>query len=93
MDKKDILEVKDRRSLLKGLVAGSAVVVGGNKALPEQWSKPLTNAVLLPAHAATTGDFEQGDKYSAGGDGYGTDYVVPILMQNQQGLCTVTTRP
>ena len=43
-------EVKDRRALLKGIAAGSAVV-GGAKALPERWSKPLTDSVVIPSHA------------------------------------------
>ena len=51
-------ETKDRRALLKGIVAGSAVV-GGTKALPQEWSKPLTDSVLLPGHAATT--YTEGD--------------------------------
>ena len=69
--------VKSRRDLIKGIVAGSAVV-GGSKALPENWSKPLTSSVVLPAHAivsTTVGDttFEYGD-YEGGSseyDGYG----------------------
>ena len=64
-------EIKDRRALLKGIVAGSAVV-GGTKALPEQWSKPLTDSVMLPGHARTTGDWNYGDwesqDYSADDD-------------------------
>ena len=53
--KKDIKDVKsnavtDRRALLKGLIAGSAVVTG-SKALPETWVKPITDAVVLPGHA------------------------------------------
>ena len=62
-------EVRDRRALLKGIVAGSAVV-GGAKTLPEQWSKPLTDSVVLPGHARTTGDYNLGD-YSEENDGYG----------------------
>ena len=69
-------ENKDRRAVLKGIAAGSAVI-GGSKALPEQWSKPLTDSVLLPAHAvvsATSGDttFVYGDYAGASSeyDGY-----------------------
>ena len=61
-------ETKDRRDLLKGLVAGSAVVAG-SKSLPDTWSKPLTDAVILPGHASTTaprGGYSLGDEY--GGD-------------------------
>lgn len=42
-----------RRKLLKSIAAGSGAVVAG-KSLPESWSKPVVNSVLLPAHAETT---------------------------------------
>ena len=80
--KKDIKDVKsnevsDRRALLKVLVAGSAVVTGF-KALPESWSKPLTQSVMLPAHAQSTAaaDFDyvayvnDGEEDQEGDDGY-----------------------
>lgn len=44
-----------RRKLLKSLAAGSGAVVAG-KGIPESWSKPVINSVMLPAHAATTDD-------------------------------------
>lgn len=42
-----------RRSLLKSIAAGSGAIVAG-KSLPESWSKPVVDAVILPAHAETT---------------------------------------
>ena len=48
MNKNDI-----RRKLLKSIAAGSGAVVAG-KSLPESWSKPVIDPVMLPAHAATT---------------------------------------
>jgi len=48
-----------RRQALKTLAAGSSVVVAG-KALPESWTRPVINAVMLPAHAATTDDTGSG---------------------------------
>jgi len=42
-----------RRKLLKSIVAGSGTVVAG-KSLPESWSKPVIDSVVLPAHAVTT---------------------------------------
>ena len=42
-----------RRNVLKSIAAGSSAVAVG-KALPERWSKPVVDAVLLPAHAETT---------------------------------------
>ena len=53
MQKSKSTDTKTRRELLRSLVAGSAVV-GGNKLLPETWSKPLTDSILLPSHALTT---------------------------------------
>lgn len=44
-----------RRKLLKSIAAGSGAVVAG-KSLPESWSKPIVDSVMLPAHAATTDD-------------------------------------
>ena len=42
-----------RRKLLLSIAAGSGAVVAG-RSLPETWTKPLVNSVLLPAHASTT---------------------------------------
>lgn len=49
-----------RRRLLKALTAGGAGAVAV-KTLPEQWTKPVVDAVMLPAHAqATAGRFQGG---------------------------------
>ncbi len=42
-----------RRKLLKSIAAGSGAVVAG-KSLPESWSKPVINSIVLPSHAALT---------------------------------------
>jgi len=43
-----------RRKVLKSAaLAGSAVFIS-SKALPNKWSKPVIEAVVLPAHAQTT---------------------------------------
>ena len=42
-----------RRKLLKSIAAGSGAVVAG-KSLPESWTKPMVDSVLLPSHAETT---------------------------------------
>lgn len=44
---------ESRRKLLKSIAAGSGAVVVG-KSLPESWSKPVVDSVLLPAHAETS---------------------------------------
>lgn len=43
-----------RRRLLKGIAVGGGAIAG-LKALPEQWSRPVVNSVLLPVHAQTSG--------------------------------------
>ena len=42
-----------RRKLLKGIAAGSGAVIAG-KTLPESWSRPVIDSVMLPAHAQTS---------------------------------------
>lgn len=42
-----------RRNLLKSIAAGSGAVIAG-KSLPEKWSRPVVDSVLLPAHALTS---------------------------------------
>lgn len=49
-----------RRKLLKTIAAGSGAVVAG-KSLPESWSKPVVDSVMLPAHAATSPSPPPGD--------------------------------
>ena len=43
-----------RRKLLKSLAAGGGVVVA-TKVIPTQWSKPVIDSLLLPAHANASG--------------------------------------
>ena len=43
-----------RRKLLKSIAAGSGAVIAG-KSLPGSWSRPVVDAVTLPAHAQTSG--------------------------------------
>ena len=42
-----------RRKLLKLITTSSGAIVAG-KAIPESWSKPVVNSILLPVHASTT---------------------------------------
>ena len=44
---------ENRRKLLNSLAAGSGAVIAG-KSLPESWSKPVVDSVMLPAHAQTS---------------------------------------
>ena len=50
----DNIQGTTRRKALKSLLATSGVVAG-SQALSSQWSKPLIEAVVLPAHAQTSG--------------------------------------
>ena len=44
---------ESRRKLLKSIAAGSGAIVAG-KSLPENWSHPVVDSVMLPAHAQTS---------------------------------------
>ena len=57
-----------RRRLLKGLATGGAVIAG-QEVLPQSWSKPLVDAVVLPAHAGFSpqpGDMQESDDDETG---------------------------
>lgn len=44
---------KSRRKLLKSIASGTGAIVAG-KSLPETWSRPIVDSVMLPAHAETS---------------------------------------
>jgi len=44
---------ESRRKLLKSIAAGSGAIVAG-KSLPDTWSRPVVDSVMLPAHAQTS---------------------------------------
>ena len=44
-----------RRKALKKIAAGTSVLIGYSL-LPEKWSLPIIQSVVLPAHAATSGE-------------------------------------
>jgi len=44
----------DRRKTLKTLLVGSGVALAAGKTLPDKWTKPVVDSVILPAHAQTT---------------------------------------
>ena len=50
---KDKKSSDSRRKLLKSIAAGSGAIVAG-KSLPESWSRPVVDSVMLPAHAQTS---------------------------------------
>jgi hypothetical protein len=52
-DSKDV-EVEDRRNVLKGGVVVGGAAVAAALALPKKWTRPLVEAVVVPAHAQTS---------------------------------------
>jgi hypothetical protein len=44
---------ESRRKLLKSIAVGSGAIMSG-KSLPENWTRPVVNTVMLPAHAQTS---------------------------------------
>lgn len=50
---KDTKPGESRRKLLKSIAAGGGAIVAG-KNLPESWSRPVLDAVVIPAHAQTS---------------------------------------
>lgn len=44
---------ESRRKLLKSIATSSGAVVAG-KSLPESWTRPVVDSVILPAHAQTS---------------------------------------
>ncbi len=74
-----------RRKILKSVVAGSGAVIAG-KSLPENWSKPIVNSVLLPAHASTSAANYSGSA-SAQND-YGDESLFQICIQCNGSDCS-----
>ena len=44
---------KSRRKLLKSIAAGTGAIAAG-KSLPESWTRPVVDSVILPVHARTS---------------------------------------
>jgi hypothetical protein len=59
---------KARRKLLKTIAAGGGVVVAG-KSLPDSWTRPVVDSVMLPAHAQTSPGSGTGGGTGGGGTG------------------------
>ena len=93
-----------RRKLLKSIAAGSGAIVAG-KSLPESWSRPVVDSVILPAHAQTsppappapsTGPFAGGVTQTNGMLETGsllakvTDSLIPDANAGQGSGCNLT---
>ena len=81
---------ESRRKLLKSIAAGSGAIVAG-KSLPESWSRPVVDSVMLPAHAETspiTGPFAgtaDVDTGSLGSDSIFTKATDALIPQAHAG--------
>lgn len=49
----------DRRAALKKLLIGAGVMTGAH-VLPEEWTKPVINSIVVPVHAQTSGPTTSG---------------------------------
>ena len=83
----------NRRKVLKSIAAGSGAIIAG-KNLPESWSRPIVDSVMLPAHAQTspplTGQTYQGTATTTRDRCNGTsDNPTPSITININGS-TVT---
>ena len=47
------LSPEQRREALRRILAGGGIVIGAD-VLPDKWSNPVVDSVILPAHAATS---------------------------------------
>jgi len=52
-DPKDV-EIEARRNVLKGGVVVGGAAVAAALMLPKKWTRPLVEAVVVPAHAQTS---------------------------------------
>jgi len=50
---KNDTKTNSRRQVLKATLAGTGAVIAG-KSLPEQWSRPVVDSIVLPGHAQTS---------------------------------------
>lgn len=69
---KEQSEAGTRRRILKQVAAGGGMVIAA-RALPEQWVRPVVDAVLLPSHAQTSpsGTFSCGTAVATSGEDEG----------------------
>ena len=74
--------IRVRRRALLGAISGAGVV--GATKLPGQWTRPVVDHVLLPAHAATTDDTGA----AGGGNTTGPSTFITTVTSNCVITCT-----
>ena len=79
---------ESRRKLLRSIAAGSGAVVAG-KSLPESWSRPIVDSVMLPAHAQTSALSCSPDPQTVVDDGSGTSTDAIAIVFDGQTTCTL----
>lgn len=67
------MKSEKRRKLLKSIAAGSGAVLAG-RSLPESWSRPVVDSVMLPGHAQTSGRIYSGES------------IQVVSVDNQDGI-------
>jgi len=85
-DKKSI---ESRRKLLKSIAAGSGAIIAG-KSLPENWTKPVVDSVILPVHAQTSCTLSMSATSTAP---YSTSPPGPDVTVGTGGTITTTVTP
>ncbi len=82
VDKSDDASVTNvRRKALKSLLVSGGVVTGAS-ILPQKWSRPVVDSVILPSHASTTDDSDSGSTEETTVNYYYNDNS---LVQNRTG--------
>jgi len=79
---------ESRRTLLKSIAAGSGAIVAG-KSLPDSWTKPVVDSVMLPAHAQTSCQAID-DTYTLDPGEPGASVPAPGVLGNDS--CTTVVR-
>jgi hypothetical protein len=75
MSKDNNIKEEERRKILKSTLAGGAIVTAN--IMPDDWTEPVLDSIILPAHAQTSGDAADSDA------GSGTDTgPEPNVMTN-----------
>lgn len=80
---------ESRRKLLKSVAAGSGAIVAG-KSLPESWSRPVVDSVMLPAHAQTSTKASCGPITATANEGSDTDDDQVNVIYDGGSSCNLT---
>ena len=82
-DKSSENQSPGRRDALKKILVGAGVVTG-SQLLPDEWTKPIVDSIIVPAHAQSSGDVTPAP---------GTTSSVPVSPTPPPGSTTPGTPP